>query len=206
MENDFEMNKKLNLKKVFIAIIIALFLLVIIIELIVNAFKNSKTEKIDNSNPNSIFMDNEETISLNLSKKYELTKYIPKQNYLLELRSQNNLNIFVSKKDLIENRSLKDVISADRRQYIGNFDAYSNLSDVNEISTSGETPGYTYSFHYLDSNTNKTFYLQIIWIESKTGYYVIDIEFPLDELNTYSNIITETASSFRIYEQNDKQL
>lgn len=199
MEDNFETNKKLNLKKVFIAIIIALFLLVIIIELISNSFKKSETEKVDNSNPNSIFMDNDETISLNLSRKYELSQYIPKQNYLLELRSKNNLNIFVSKKDLIGNRSLKDVISADRRQYIENFSAYSNLSDINEISTNDGTPGYTYSFHYLDNNINQTFYLQIIWIESQTGYYILDIEFPLDELNTYSNIITETASSFRIY-------
>lgn len=200
MEDTFETNKKLNLKKVFIAIIIALFLLVIIIELVLNLFKNSNTEKSTNSNPNSIFMDKDETISLNLSKKYELSQYVPKQNYLLELRSQNNLNIFVSKKELIENRILKDVISADRRQYIGNFSAYSNLSDINEISTTSEkTSGYTYSFHYLDNNTNQTFYLQIIWIESETGYYVIDIEFPLDNLDTYSNIITETASSFRIY-------
>ena len=166
MEDNFETSKKLNLKKVFIAIIIALFLLVIIIELIANSFKNSHTEKSNNSNPNSIFMDNDETISLNLSKKYELSQYVPKQNYLLELRSQNNLNIFVSKKELIENRSLNDVISADRRQYIENFSAYSNLSDINEISTTEEAPGYTYSFHYLDNNTNQTFYLQIIWIES----------------------------------------
>lgn len=201
MEDNIEINKKLNLKKVFIAIIIGLFLLVVIIELIVNSFKNSETKKIDNSNPNSIFMDNEENISLNLSKKYELSQYKPKQNYLLELRSQNNLNIFVSKKELIENRSLKDVISADRRQYLQNFSAYSNLSDVNEISTTSEkTSGYTYSFHYLDNNTNQTFYLQIIWIESETGYYVIDIEFPLDNLDTYSSIITEAASSFRIYD------
>ncbi len=202
MENDFnfDFDKKLNIKKVIFVGIVALFLLVILIELISTPFKKKKEQDIENSNPNSSFSDSSSLINLTLSKKYELTKYTPSQNYLLELRSPNDLNIFIAKKDFVDDRNLLDIVSADKRSYIEEFSKYSNLSDITEITTGINLPAYTYCFHYLDSKLKKSFYLQIIWIQAEDGYYIIDVEFPLDDISSYSSIITDVANSFKINE------
>ena len=57
---------------------------------------------------------------------------------------------------------------------------------------------YTYSLDYLDSQIKTAFYLQVIWFETENGYYIIDIEFPLDDLDNYKNIINETIDNFKI--------
>lgn len=198
MEYDFDFDKKLNIKKVIFVAIVALFLLVILIELITTPIKKKKQQAIEDSNPNSTFTDNNSSLSITIPKKYELSQYIPKQNYLIEVRSPKNLNIFISNRDIVDDRNLVDIVSADRRSYLEEFNKYSNLSDITEISVNGNLPAYTYSFHYLDSKMKQSFYLQIIWIQSEKGYYIIDVEFPLDDISSYANIITDITSSFKI--------
>lgn len=198
MEYDFDFDKKLNIKKVIFVAIVALFLLVILIELITTPIKKKKQQAIEDSNPNSTFTDNNSSLSITIPKKYELSQYIPKQNYLIEVRSPKNLNIFISNRDIVDDRNLVDIVSADRRSYLEEFNKYSNLSDITEISINGNLPAYTYSFHYLDSKMKQSFYLQIIWIQSEKGYYIIDVEFPLDDISSYANIITDITSSFKI--------
>ena len=198
MEYNFDYDKKLNIKKVIFVAIVALFLLVILIELITTPIKKKKLQAIEDSNPNSTFTDNNSLISITIPKKYELSQYTPSQNYLIEVRSPNNLNIFVSNKEIVDNRNLVDIVSADKRSYLEEFNKYSNLSDITEISVNGGLQAYTYSFHYLDNKMKKSFYLQIIWIQTETGYYIIDVEFPLDDISSYANIITDITSSFKI--------
>ncbi len=60
-----------------------------------------------------------------------------------------------------------------------------------------DAPSYSYSFQYLDSNSKKVYYLHVIWIETETGYYIIDIERPVEYLNYYSSIITDIISGFK---------
>lgn len=192
-------NKQLNIKKVAFVVVVVLFILIVIIE-IITSFFNKHNEKVkEDSNPNSSFTDIENTITLTLSKNYNLSMYTPKQNYLLELRSPSNLNIFVSQKDLIENHTLLDIVSVDQKSYLGEFAQYSNLSDITDFAVKDKT-AYTYSFHYLDSNTKTPFYLQVIWLETSNCYYIFDIEFPLDDLNNYTKIINETLDSFSLHE------
>lgn len=197
MNEIFEYRKKLNIKKIALAIIIILFFVIIITDLISGILNKKESDNIEAQNPNSIFYDANNTISIELSKQYELSQYKSAGDYLIELRSPNDLNIFISHKNLIENRTLSSVASSDSRSYIEEYTSYSNLSDVTEF-TIKDTTSYTYSFHYLDSKTNTPFYLQVVWIESENGYYIFDIEFPLENLNNYTKIVNETLKSFTI--------
>lgn len=200
MNKLFEYHKQLNIKKLAIVIIIVVFFIIVIFDLFNNLLANEnntiQSHEKDPQNPNSVFYDNDNKISIELSKQYELTQYHSNNDYLIELRSPNNLDIFISKKDLIENRTLSEVVAADSNAYIENFKNYSNLSDLSEFNINDKT-AYTYSFHYLDNSTKISFYLQVVWLETENGYYIFDIEFPLDNIENYTKLLNETISSFK---------
>ena len=65
----------------------------------------------------------------------------------------NFLFIIISKKNLIEDKDLHQIVSADKLAFLDQFDASSNISDVKDIKAINNFPAYTYSFQYLDSNT-----------------------------------------------------
>lgn len=191
----FSWRKQLNIKKVIIIVSIIITLIIIFF-----AYQHNKKQKLlieEASNPNTVFYDNKKTISVELSKMYGLKKYTPVNDYLIELRSEKNLNIFVSFKENIKEKSLKDIVSADKLAFTQSFEKQSNISEIRELNVNGHS-AFTYSFHYLDQNLNIPFYIQIVWLEFKGNYYIFDIEFPLNDLNSYINIVTETLSNFKI--------
>ncbi len=194
MNELFEFHKELNLKKILIVIAIV-SIIIFLLFFVPKTGKEIKEKQIENAKPNSTFSSTDNSINIELSKKYEFTEYIPAQDYILELRSSNKTNIFVSKKSLYENKTLESVVSADKNSYISKFKSYSNLSNITELVVNG-FPAYTYSFHYL--NKKSAYYLQIFWIETESGYYVIDVEFPLNSLNDNHVIINDLVNNFKI--------
>lgn len=199
----FNWHKSLNIKKVIITAIITITLILIILFFIkVKTKTEAKDVKpinttINNPETNStLFLNTDFHISLELSNTYGLKQYIPINDYLLELRSDSNLNIFLSNKNFIEGKVFKDIVDADKLAFTESFKDISNISEVKELNINGNT-AYTYSFHYLDTNLNTSFYIQITWLEIDNNYYIFDIEFPLDNLQSYPNIIMETLSSFK---------
>jgi len=198
----YEKPKHLNVKKVTIVIII--FVIIIITSILLIAKKISdpknadipKTEEI--SDKTTIFYSEDQSISIEALNSYKLKPYNSNLGYLLELHSDNNLNIFVSKEDTVPSRQLSELVEVDKNIYINKFESYSNLSDTKELSINGNL-AYTYSFHYLDKNLKKAFYLQITWLQVDNYIYIFDIEFPLDDLSLNSNISSSILSSFKIY-------
>lgn len=195
MNEIFEFRKELNIKKIILVIVLILLIILGAVFLF-SHISNKKEEKIEAEKPNKLFYDENKTISLEFPKTYGFTQYKASGNYLIELRTENNLNIFITKNDLIENKKLIDIASSDIKTYINEFKNSSNISEISEFEFNGKT-AYTYSLHYL--NSKKPYYLQVIWIEAKNCYYTLDIEFPLDSLNNYTNIINDTTSNFIIY-------
>ena len=187
----------MNIKKIILLVVIILIIIITISSIVIFKFTYSnKIEQDTNSLPYTIFTDKNNSIKLTLSKDYGLTSF-SSDNYLLELRSDNNLDIFVSHETLIENRSLSDIAKADLDAYLKEYKTYSNLSELREFKKDDKSI-YTYSLDYLDSQIKTAFYLQVIWFETENGYYIIDIEFPLDDLDNYKNIINETIDNFKI--------
>ena len=195
MNQIFEFRKKINVKKLAIVILIAIALILGII-FTASHISKKEEEKIEAEKPNKTFYSDDKSISLDFLKTYEFTQYAPKDGYLMELRTSKNLNIFVSKNTILPGKTLYDIASADLKTYINEFTNYSNISELNEFDYN-ENKGYTYSLHYLNSKT--PYYLQVIWIETANAYYTLDIEFPLEDLNNYTNVINDTINSFVIY-------
>lgn len=200
MNKDFlNLQKTLNVKRVIITAAIVLSVLIIVLLFIF--LKNSKNDNISpnfiyNKETNSTtFFDKNKITNLTISNEYGLEYFTPQNDYLFELRSKQNLNVFISSKSIFEDKSLLDVVNADKLAFTKTFESISNISEIKEI-TIGEKKGCTYSFHYLDKNINTTFYLQITWIEVDNTYYIFDIEFPLTNLENHKNTITDILNGF----------
>ena len=202
MNEVFYFKKELNIKKIILVIIVIILILGILLKIFNhndNSTKEIKTEvQTQKSNPNSTFYDINQQISITLPNSYRLLQYSSKNNYLIELRSENNLNIFISKENILSNKTLSEIASADIKSYIENFNNYSNLSEPKGFKV-GSKQAYTYSFHYLDSKTKQIYYLQVIWLQTDSEYFIFDIEFPLDDLNNYTALIDTVLNSLTIY-------
>lgn len=203
MMEDFSNYKKLNIKKVIMVVLIALLLIVSITVFCISRKMEKNDTNEDNVVPENVdsktevFYDINNTVSIEIPKKYEL-KQTHNSEYLIKLSSDNNMDIYLSKIDKIENRPLSSIARADKISYLEDYNAYSNLSDLKELNVNGNL-AYTYSFHYLDENLRKAFYIQVVLLELEDGIYIFDIDFPLDDLTTYTNVTTEVLEKFVKY-------
>lgn len=190
--------RQLNIKKVVIISIILLIILILIIVLIARKISSPKeNENAKETTASTIFQSSDNSVSIELPKSFKLKSYHSNLNYLMELRSEDELNIFLSKQDMLKNQTLSAIIEADKLTFLNNFESYSNLSDTKELSVNNHL-AYTYSFHYLDKTLNQAFYLQVTWLQIEDILYIFDIEFPLDDLPFNTNISSSVLSSFKI--------
>lgn len=214
MNDNYYYEKRLNLKKVIIAIIILIVLVLLAIFAISKIHNNteenintklSNTEqqsnnndpKSDDNNPNTVFKDAGNTISVELKKSYFLESIPPTDNRLLILKSNDNLSLYIAKLDTVPNREFLDVVTADKDSYVSNVGPYSNLTELKELKV-GSLRAYTYSLHYLESTSNTAYFLQIVWLETPDGYYIFDVDYPLDDHIYYQSLLTEALSTFTI--------
>lgn len=194
MNEIFEFHKKLNIHKIIFIVIISLFILVVLIEIISNLLDKNNTNKTIVTT--ETFYDEKKSLSIALPSTYNLEKNTS-DNYLIELKSPQALKILISKKDIITGRKLSDIVFADRNSYTKNFQKISNVSEISSISVNKDLESYIYSFDHLENE--QKFNLKIIWIETENGYYVIDINFPSNLSDNFSNLIKEITSSFTLY-------
>lgn len=188
---------RLNKKKVIIAVLIAILLIAGVTVFIVARVKTQKEDTAEEDlSGTEIFTDVNGTVSLEMAKKYELTQSYNSE-YLIKLSSEDYLDIYVSKLDNLESSELSTIARADRLAYLEEYNTYSNLSDLKQLEINGNE-AYTYSFHYLDENLNKAFYLQVILLKANNTIYVFDIDFPLDELVYYTSLPVDTVAEFKI--------
>lgn len=195
MNEIFNFHKKLNLQKIIIISIILLFIIVVLVELISNALNKMKENK--NIVTTQTFYDENKSLSIALPSTYKLEQNNTTSNYLIEIKSPQSLQILISKKELISERSLSDIVFADRNAYTKNYQEISNVSEISSILVNKELESYTYTFDY--KNDNQKYCIQIIWIKAQDGYYIIDINYLETLKNTFSNLVKEITSSFNIY-------
>ncbi len=201
---DFSGYRKLNIKKVIIAIAILVLLIVSITVFSISR----KMEKSPKQESNTVVENKEEAkvqtfkdidgrVSIELPTKYKLTQS-HNSEYLIKLSSAENMSIYISQIEKMEGRPLSSVARADKLAYIESYNANSNVSDIKELNVNGNL-AYTYSFHYLDENLNKAFCIQVVLLELDDGIYVFDIDYPLDDLSLYKNLVTEVLEKFIKY-------
>ena len=197
----YEFNEEprhLNMKKV---VIISAILIIFLISLVVLIAKKistpTPTKNHEVKETTTVFYSKDNSIFVELSNNLNLKSYSSELNYLLELRSENQLNIFIAKENAIQNKELVEVTEADKIAFLGNFENSSNVSELKQLSVN-DNLAYTYSFHYLDKILDKAFYLQVVWLQIGDSYYIFDIEFPLEDLSFNTNITSSVLSSFSL--------
>ena len=198
------MYKKLNVKKVVIAVLIGVLLIISIIVFVISRIGAKKIEEENkkiiaesmSESTTTVFKDTANTISIEVDKKYN---FVQAQNneYLIKIFSTEDSDIYISRLEGIEDKDLSSVARADKLAYLEDYNSYSNLSDLKELNVNGNQ-AFTYSFHYLDENLKKAFYIQVVLLKVNDKIYVFDVDFPLDELNFYTNLLTDTLASFKV--------
>lgn len=199
MNEFYEEPRHLNMKKVILISAIFVVILISVVVLIAKKISTPKEEADHHEikESSTVFHSKDNSVSVELSNNLNLKSYSSELNYLLELRSENNLNIFIAKENAIQNKELLDIIKADKIAFLSNFESYSNVSDLKELSVNNHL-AYMYSFHYLDKTLNKAYYLQVVWLQIEDAYYIFDIEFPLEDLAFNTNIASSVLSSFQV--------
>lgn len=205
MIGDLADYRKLNMKKVIIVILIILLLIISITVFIIsrNIKKPIEKEEVNNetnlNNQSNVetFYSIDNLISIEVPKKYELTS-VQNSEYLIKLTSEYNMNIYISKMDKEESRPLSSIARADQLAYTEEYNAISNLSKIKELSVN-DRPAYTYSFHYLDENLKQAFFLQVVLLQIDNEVYVFDMDFPLNDLTLYTNLVKEVLENFKKY-------
>ena len=187
----------LNMKKVIGIIIIFIIIILAIFGIKITHTKSENSEKkeLPNISKSTIYYSDDNSINIELLNSYKLKKY--QSDYLLELRSHDDLNIFIEKNPAIENKNLADLIEKEKINYLSNFENISNISEIKNI-TINEKQVYTYSFHYVDPKLNTTFYLHVMWMQVGNDYYTFNVEFPLDKLSFFTNVSSSILYSFSV--------
>ena len=113
------------------------------------------------------------------------------------LELSNLVGDCISKLDGLEGRDLHSIARADRLAYLESYNTFSNSSELRELDVNGNQ-AFTYSFHYLDENLGKAFYIQVVIMKVENNIYVFDMDFPLEEINFYTNLLPDTLANFKV--------
>ena len=202
----FRFRRELNIKKILLFASIIIAIIVIAIFTVHNIMQMVNMSQTGKTTPSKIYYDKDKTVSIildkELNKKYKFKQYNSINDYLIELRSENNIDIFISRKEKIEDRDFFQVVEADCREYVNQFSNYTNASQPQEFQTNISPNAYTYSLQYLEKQSKTPYYLQVTWIEMDDYYYIIDTEMPYSILqetpDEATSILTDILSNINI--------
>ena len=190
-----------NLERKQIILIFSIIVAIIILITVVCIFAINSHKKAlsfgKNLGENKLFTGKNDSVKVTISKNYKLKQYNTYLDYLLELRNDNNLNIFVKKLDnsLIENKTLANLIRGDRTTYIKEFNSVTNLSEITDFNINNNSAA-TYNFQYTDINQNQIYYLQVVFLQIDNNIYVFDFDFPIENPD-YNNLVNDFLNNFQ---------
>lgn len=198
MNEPYHFHSQLNILKIAIVAVCVVFLVVISVVLFIP--KKEKTQNVITppkvENEFIDFEDKNKDIILTFNKTYGLKQFDLNQRYILELRSDKNLNILVEKKDLISDKNLYDIAKKDKENYIKNFNNTVEISELKELHFNSAI-GYTYSFEYTSTTYPSNLCMHVIWCQGQNCYYITNVIYPKEKQNENSNILTEIVNTFK---------
>ena len=196
---NFDFNFR-NLERKQIILIVSIIISIIILITVICIFAINSHKKAlsfgKDLGENRLFTGKNDSVTVTVSKDYKLKQYNTYLDYLLELRNDNNLSIFVKKIDnsLIGNKTLANLIRGDRTTYIKEFNSVTNLSEIIDFTVNNNSAS-TYNFQYVDTKQNQTYYLQVVFLQIDNNIYVFDFDFPI-ESSDYNNLVNDFLNNF----------
>lgn len=194
MNELFEFSSNLNIKKVIGIACLAIFVIAITLFLLLD--KNELTEKeVEDKNPYKEYVSQNGSISLELPKRYNL-KELTGPN-AMQLQSDDGLTINIEERQIIFGRSLIEIANSDKNIYTQKFQNTFDVSDLTEftLTNSNLLSSYKYSFKYINEAIEH--FIQVLWIQGNSQYYVITLSIPNNIISMYQGIDSEIISSFK---------
>ena len=151
-------------QKFIISILILTILVLIIIAILtLKLWKNG-------TNKTTTFISSKKDFSIILSDTLEMNIYNNNSyDLLLKSKSDKNTIAISSFTEINSIYPLLDIIEADKKNYISQFENVSNISEISE----GNLSKSLYNFHKYSFETNKL-YVEVYWIEFNNKYYIFD--------------------------------
>lgn len=117
-------------------------------------------------------------------------------NYTLDLFSEND-GMYIYANTIYKNRevNLLDYVKDDKQYLLSTKENARDSSDISSIQIQDYT-AYTYNFIYTDSEYEKDFYIQIVWIETSNNIYILNFEIITENKDTYIQIFDDIINSF----------
>lgn len=94
-----------------------------------------------------------------------------------------------------ENMNLVEFIENEKTHLSEVRENIRELSDTEDLTISNNK-AYRYSYLYFDNAYQKDFFAEIVWIETETNIYVLDLEVIVDNKDKFISIFHKIENSF----------
>ena len=140
-------------------------------------------------------VDNSFTLTIPNKVKFKI-KNSNEENYLLDLYYvKDEMFLYSSVIDKKSEIDLKEVVETEKNNLASTLNNVNSISDTSEI-TINNYKSFKYSYIYSDSEYGKDLYSEVIWIETDTKIYILDLEVITKNMNKYKSIFEEIEMSF----------
>lgn len=135
------------------------------------------------------------TVTIPGTVKFE-TRSSTDADYTLDLYSVDDKMFFnTTSAEKTGEINLLDAVNQERVNVAQYHSSTKDISEASEIAIKDyKAYGYTYQYHDIDFNDD--IYCQIVWIETDTHIYVLDLEVVASNREKYEPIFQEIISSF----------
>ena len=91
--------------------------------------------------------------------------------------------------------NLEETVKNEKENVSKTLSNFNNISDVQKISIQNYN-SYKYSYTYSDTDYGKDLYAEIVWIQTDSRIYVLDLEVITKNINKYKPLFEKIESSF----------
>ena len=179
----------MKLKKVFIIIVIILFLILLGFG-IYSLYKYLTPVTVTSSN-------NE--FSIQIPGKVDFKEAASgSSEYVLDLYSlKDQMMLYSTIIDNVDNNiSLEEAITSEKDNVSNARENARDISDVIKMDVPN-CEAYKYTFTYYDSSLETDLYSNVVWIQTEKNTYILDFEVILENKDKYTTIFDDIATSFK---------
>ena len=183
------METKMQLKKIFISIVI-IFIICLIILGGYFLYKYNTPTKLTS-------LDNSFTIMIPGKVNFKI-KEAKDTDYKLDIYSVKDEMTFYSVGfEKTGEINLLDAVNIERNDISKSEKNVRDMSEAINLNINNYN-SYKYSYIYYDSNFNSDIYTEIVWIETPQNVYVLDFEVVTKNMEKYKPIFSDIYNSFII--------
>ena len=173
-----------------------IFILIFVIILVaILAFVGHKIYKTYFCSTDISAYDNSFKLTIPNRIKYKI-KESSEQNYTLDLYSiKDEMFLYSTVIDKKTEINLEETVKNEKENVSKTLSNFNNILDVKKISIQNYN-SYKYSYTYSDSDYGKDLYAEIVWIETDSKIYVLDLEVITKNMNKYKPLFEKIENSF----------